>query len=542
MIEYLPDTLHTLSLCDNVLGVGFYLVTLTSFTGIRVLRASNQFSSHSLFDLYIPHDPRSCDVPKRIPCQPVPSTLQQVRHANINITYKKFTTHVPFPPFLKLLDLSGSSLSLFFPPVSLSTNVLEHLNLSRNFINFFYGQINNLDHLKVLDLSNNMCSYVDENSFNGNKLLQTLNLSNNLLGFTNSVFGKKSNISLFRNLSKLQILNLSQNRIKYLHRNVFLGLSQLKSLDISDNGIRKWGFKMRHMKHLDDINLSGNRIRYIQQDVIDWIDEQSKKRRNISINLNGNDLQCDCYSLSLLKWMINNKQLFVGFESYSCRLVNSTPVYFDQLGQEINDLETTCFSKTALQIGISMAVICPILIAIFCIIYRFRWKIRYLYYLTQYGYNKCDNLLSDDDNFEFDAFISYANEDRNFVTTELIRHLEDQGGCKLCLHERDFEIGKPIAASIANAVNTSKKTIIILSEHFLKSDWCIFEFNMARMESLCSRNGRDVVFVILYGHIKMSNVPLEIMELMSTNTYKEYTTDQHGNILFWEKVLNAIKN
>ncbi|KAJ8302375.1 hypothetical protein KUTeg_021362 [Tegillarca granosa] len=275
-----------------------------------------------------------------------------------------------------------------------------------------------MDHLKVLDLSNNMCSYVDENSFNGNKLLQTLNLSNNLLGFTNSVFGKKSNISLFRNLSKLQILNLSQNRIKYLHRNVFLGLSQLKSLDISDNGIRKWGFKMRHMKHLDDINLSGNRIRYIQQD---------------------------------------------------------------------------------------------------------------------YGYNKCDNLLSDDDNFEFDAFISYANEDRNFVTTELIRHLEDQGGCKLCLHERDFEIGKPIAASIANAVNTSKKTIIILSEHFLKSDWCIFEFNMARMESLCSRNGRDVVFVILYGHIKMSNVPLEIMELMSTNTYKEYTTDQHGNILFWEK-------
>lgn len=541
VVTYLPDTLRTLSMCDNLLGLGIYLVMMTNFTGIRVLKASRQFSTHSFYDAFLQQDPRSCDIPRRIPCQTESSMVHSFRHNNANVSPKEFT--IPFPPHLRVLDLSDSTLSLSFIPITLDTNVLEVLNLSRNVINFFYGQINNMKHLKTLDLSHNLCSYLNDNSFKGYKSLQNLYLGNNLLGLSDSVFGTKSNISVFIYLRRLEILDLSQNNIKYLHGNVFLGLKRLTSLDISDNGIRKWTFKMRHMKYLNYINLSGNRIRYIQQNVRDWIDEHIKLK-NISINLDGNDLQCDCYSLPSLKWMENRKGLFLDFDSYNCRLLNDTSVYLEQLGQIIKHLETTCFSKISLpwlQIGISMAVICPILIAIFGTLYRFRWKLRYLYYLTQYRYNKYDSLLSDDENFEFDAFISYANDDRSFVTTELITHLERDGGCRLCLHERDFEIGKPIAASIANAVNTSRKTIIILSEYFLKSEWCIFEFNMARMESLCSRNGRDVVFVILYGNIKMANVPLQIMELMSANTYKEYTTDEHGKILFWQKVLNAIK-
>ena len=107
----------------------------------------------------------------------------------------------------------------------------------------------------------------------------------------------------------------------------------------------------------------------------------------------------------------------------------------------------------------------------------------YIYYMTRNKYRISSPLHKD--TFIFDAFISYAEEDGDFAVNESIAQLEDLRGLQLCLiSKRDFRPGTEIAANITEAITKSRKTIIVLSENSLHSNWCMFEFNMARMESI----------------------------------------------------------
>ena len=85
---------------------------------------------------------------------------------------------------------------------------------------------------------------------------------------------------------------------------------------------------------------------------------------------------------------------------------------------------------------------------------------------------------------KYDAFVAYSEEDLQWVTQQLIPQVE-QGGepneklC-LCVHHRDFLPGIPIEENILQSIKESNKTILILSENFVKRPWCEFETRVAR--------------------------------------------------------------
>ncbi|ESO88990.1 hypothetical protein LOTGIDRAFT_58571, partial [Lottia gigantea] len=140
--------------------------------------------------------------------------------------------------------------------------------------------------------------------------------------------------------------------------------------------------------------------------------------------------------------------------------------------------------------------------------------------------------------FDFDAFVSYADEDRRVVVNDMITKLEEQQGKQLCIHHRDFLVGEEIAANILNAVRNSKKTVIILSSNFIASYWCNYELNMAHMESL--ETGRNVIILVVYEHVRMKDIPDILQNFMKNNSYIEYTDDPQGNIIFWDQLITAI--
>ena len=72
----------------------------------------------------------------------------------------------------------------------------------------------------------------------------------------------------------------------------------------------------------------------------------------------------------------------------------------------------------------------------------------------------------------YDAFVSYAHEDSAWVLDSLLTRLEGPsnscGPCKLCLHQRDFVVGKPIIDNIIDSIAASRHTIIVLSNSFVQ--------------------------------------------------------------------------
>ncbi len=74
----------------------------------------------------------------------------------------------------------------------------------------------------------------------------------------------------------------------------------------------------------------------------------------------------------------------------------------------------------------------------------------------------------------YDAFISYSHKDGDWVQHTLLPPLE-RAGLRICIDERDFEVGAPSVVNMENAVERSRKTLLVLTPAWVASEWTAFE-------------------------------------------------------------------
>lgn len=177
------------------------------------------------------------------------------------------------------------------------------------------------------------------------------------------------------------------------------------------------------------------------------------------------------------------------------------------------------------------------------LIHRERWKLQYLWYMAtnwrkRTGYQSLESAAEKP--FGHDAFVSYEDAHLSFVREQIIPRLETESGLKLCIDKREFIPGLFITDNILHAITSSRKTVVLLSRAFLKSKWCMYELNMARMEGIY--NGRDVLVLVLMEEIPTRQLPPEIIDVFHKHTYIEMTQNPHGQALFWERIVAAIKS
>ena len=80
------------------------------------------------------------------------------------------------------------------------------------------------------------------------------------------------------------------------------------------------------------------------------------------------------------------------------------------------------------------------------------------------------------------------------MNRKLLPFLEEQHHLKCCIHYRDFTPGKPFTESMAESVYNSYKIIAVLSCHFLKSNYCSYELNIAKYRLI---NKKDDSLIII---------------------------------------------
>lgn len=143
----------------------------------------------------------------------------------------------------------------------------------------------------------------------------------------------------------------------------------------------------------------------------------------------------------------------------------------------------------------------------------------------------------------YDAFVSYSEQDSYWVETLMVQELEHfEPPFRLCLHKRDFVPGKWIIDNIIDSIEKSHKTIFVLSEHFVKSEWCKYELDFSHFRLFDENN--DAAILVLLEPLEKKAVPqrfCKLRKIMNTKTYLEWPQDEAQHQGFWLSLRAAIK-
>ena len=458
------------------------------------------------------------------------------------------------PKRLEVLNLTQSlsvAMTSFPPTLILSAYKLRHLEYRANGLTSVTGPIMiNLPRASeslTIDLADNSISCLAKDVFSYSVsrglIMGKLLLSGNNLW---EQLAQDENGETFFHYSNLTELNLANNRIKTLPVGVFNNVPKLTILNLSSNSLQLIEFKLEHFERLNILDLSFNLLTSLEPAVQR---DLSSLMRNVTfrVDLLGNPLQCSCESLVFLHWLMKEQSSIKNFEITSC-LSKGKIINFTNIDDMIDDLDFSCSKTVALVISGSLLGLTLIGIFISICLYRHRWDIRYCMLKMSHKGKKYQRLIDQTTTYKFDAFVAYDKDDRSWVRNELIPNMESSGdpnsgieghGMRFCIHERDFELGNWIEENIVSAIEQSRKVILVISANFLASNWCRFELEISRMQSL--ERGRNLVVPVLMETIDFANMPSSLQWLVRKHTYIEWKDHAIGAEQFWARLRDVLK-
>ena len=418
---------------------------------------------------------------------------------------------------------------------------VHHLNLKGNlFKDLSYDNKIGKD-TSFVDFSDNYISHI-KNTWFQDANLSYLDLSANYL---DRFFNKKGSDKLLENQRFIQNISFAKNKIDRIPTGLFKDTINLQHIDLSYNNLENLKFIGQNLKRMQLLNMTGNNIQALSKHEMGILDSVTSSQ--LEIDLSENNILCTCDTLEFLKWVhsqnLGRRIMFTGLNSYRCTTKNSTKLSLFDLPGIILNLEKECSSYTGLIVGAAIVVAIASFTLIGGILHRNRWKIRYIYYMAKRGYKGSAHARSENHRnlFRYDAFISYADEDEDICFKNCVTEIEEKSDLKLCLHERDFTPGCSIAENIANTIRDSRKTVCVASNNYLRSHWCMYEFNMALMEKIHARDDDNMLILVLLSDTDTRKAPLSMMHFVQNNTYIEFPDNPTYHPLFWSRLMDSLK-
>ncbi|XP_058980029.1 toll-like receptor Tollo [Musca domestica] len=430
-----------------------------------------------------------------------------------------------------------------------------------------------------LYLDGNNFKELSSHAFIGRKRLKVLHLNHSRIEFVHN--------RTFYGLLELEVLQLNHNSLRHLNGNEFQGLDNLQELYLQHNSIASIdSLTFTHLYHLKILRLDHNLITEFA--VWNFLPPYLNELR-----LTGNPWSCNCVFVDKFRDYINRHEAVLEKPKLRCSAlagsngtvgINTTALTQQPIEQFALYLSPEVLKDTTIRylvcggvqqqqlLGVNGAAdindniingnmtstkmilsqppmhdYVPILVAILTgfvfviictmLVFIFRQEMR-VWCHSRFGVRLFYNGNKDMDKNEreklFDAFISYSSKDEAFVTEELAPLLEQgETRYKLCLQSRDFPVGGYMSDAIVQAIDTSRRTIMILSENFIKSEWCRFEFKSAHQSVLRDRRRRLIVIVL--GEVPQKDLDPDLRLYLKTNTFLQW-----GDKLFWEKLRFAL--
>ncbi|XP_016535116.1 toll-like receptor 2 isoform X2 [Poecilia formosa] len=442
---------------------------------------------------------------------------------------------------LQYLDLSDNLLTDLTTAESLchgapTLKELRVLNISGNplkSLSMISHLVTNLLKLTHLDISRTLYSSMPS-SCSWPSTLKYLNISRAKLTATTSCLPRS-----------LEVLDLSYNNLKgfsldlpllrelYLSGNKFLGLPagqpfpNLQTLTMQFNTLNMFGLSdLQSFRRLENLQAGYNKF-ICTCDFVNFLQSQLKQNGNVKLTDRKDGYVCDS-PLHLQGELVSQARLSV------------------EVCHRVLFVSVSC--GAALLVGLLLCVLL--------------WRLHVFWYLkmtwawlkAKRSSQKQRRATADSEALlSFDAFVSYSERDAGWVESFLIPELEEPSEdgssstsssrpLSLCLHKRDFLPGHTIMDNIMSAIERSRRTVFVLSENFVQSDWCRYELDFSHFWLF--EAGGDTAILILLEPLSKDDVPkrfCKLRKLMSSTTYLEWPQEEERRPEFWRSLRNALR-
>ncbi|NWR98879.1 TLR21 protein, partial [Motacilla alba] len=448
----------------------------------------------------------------------------------------------------KLKRLTIASSNVFMVPC----------NLARHFSSLLY-----LDFHDNLLVNKRLDETICEHSWPS---LQTLNLSQN------SLKSLKETAEYTSRLPKLSNLDISQNNfgeipdacewpklLKYLNLSstqipkVTTCIPQtLEVLDVSGNNLKEFGLQLPFLKEL---YLTRNQLKTlpgaapipslvslsVRRNKLNSFSKEEFEsfRRMELLDASDNNFICSCEFLSFIHHEAGLTQVLVGWpDQYVC----DSPLAVR--GAQVGSVH---LSLMECHRSLVVSLICVLVFLVILLLVAVGYKYHVVWYLRMtwaWLQAKRKPKRAPPKDVCYDAFVSYSENDSDWVENTMVRELEQ--ACppfRLCLHKRDFVPGKWIVDNIIDSIEKSRKTLFVLSEHFVQSEWCKYELDFSHFRLFDENN--DAAILILLEPIQSKAIPkrfCKLRKIMNTKTYLEWPAGEEQQQMFWENLKGALKS
>ncbi|XP_078697999.1 toll-like receptor 4 [Branchiostoma floridae x Branchiostoma belcheri] len=347
----------------------------------------------------------------------------------------------------------------------------------------------------------------------------------------------------FYGLRRLRELVI-RSTLRTIQSYAFTDLESLVFLDLSYNQIIRVDIHAFHgLPNLNFFGLVKNKITVFEEETFGRVVRQASH-----IQFEQNPFFCDCRFLWFVEWARDNPDKIYSFYFYWYKCAGP-PEYADT---RLVNFYINCTSSAPdtefqpnlpLACAFSSSSVLLYMLTAFLVSYH-RWKIKYLMFLLRRRNEDEEPMRGR--RFVYDAFVAHNSEDTRWVVRELCHNLEnveDQPRYKLCIHQRNFLPGAPIVNNIVKAIETSRKTICVLTRSFLRSGWCEFELQLAQTPDNLFGKGGSCRLILVF----LEEIPRPLLKkyrhleaVMDRDTYLEWPGDVRGRPLFWRRLRAAL--
>ena len=325
-----------------------------------------------------------------------------------------------------------------------------------------------------------------------------------------------------------RILDLSGRNVSVIEEHQFASCPQLEELILSNASVRSIKQNAFHgLNKLHKILLDHNDLASLDLDVA------FDSLPLTSLSLAQNPWNCSCEAGlsfdSMDKWSFMNDA-----ESDNVTCIEDTKANlstrFKHCFLQTRERDYLHDNTLTVALSVSLGAVLFVVLLIFVGLYFRRYIKVWLYYRCGLHLKSMKTDIAG----KFDAFISFNQHDMEFVRGELIPRLESpELPYRLCIHHRDWIAGGSITNTIAESVENSRRTILLLSDNFMRSQYCNYEFQAAHHRALEVR--RPYLIIVLLEDKLPEGMDQDMLLYTKTHTYLK-----RSDPLFWEKLTIAM--